>query len=289
MSKTIEIDEEKAESVLKGINIPPHPFILQDIAEVYPDIDKIAAIIIRDPSVAGAIIKVVNSAAFSLVRDIESVQEAVALLGVDSVLNVVNAVLLKNSFNETVDMKALEAFWSASDDDAVVAAFLAKTLKLCKPDLAYMVGLFHDCGIPLLMQKHKNYLKVLHKIYGQNQHGFTVVENHLFKTNHTAAGYFLAKSWKIPRVVCDVIKQHHNVDLMNESFSGARSELVSLLAIQKMAEQITQEYRVIGNSQESHEWPLIKENLFEYLGLCELDFEDLKERAMEVVQASFQG
>ena len=286
MSENVEIDEEEAERVLKGINIPPHPFILQDIAEVYPDIVRVAAIIIKDPSVAGAIIKVVNSAAFSLAREIESVQDAVTLLGVDSVLNVVNAVLLKNSFLDTVDMKALEAFWNASDDDAVVAAFLAKEMKLCKPDLAYMIGLFHDCGIPLIMQKNQKYLDVLHKIYNQNQHGFTVVENHLFKTNHTVSGYFLAKSWKLPKVVCEVIKQHHNVDYINEHFSGQRSEFASLMAIEKMAEEITCEYKTIGNSKVSHEWPLIKENLFEYLGICELDFDELREKAVETMQAS---
>ena len=159
--ESIEIDEDEAERALSGINIPAHPYILMDIAEVCPDIEQISSIIIKDPSVAGAIVKVINSAAFSLAREIESVQEAVTLLGLDSVLNVVNAVLLKSSFQDTVDMDALESFWRASDDAAVAAAFIAKELKLCKPDTAYMVGLFHDCGIPLMMQNHKNYLSII--------------------------------------------------------------------------------------------------------------------------------
>jgi len=281
----IEINEEEAERALKGINIPPHPYILQDIAEVYPDIGKISSIIIKDPSVAGAIIKVINSAAFSLPREVESVQEAVTLLGLDSVLNVVNAALLKNSFQDTIDMDALQAFWSASDDTAVAAACIAKTLKLCKPDTAYMVGLFHDCGIPLMMQKQKNYLHLLHKIYGQDQHTFTVVENHLFKTNHTVSGYYLAKSWKLPKVISEVIKHHHNVELMNKIFSGDQSELATLMAIEKIAEFVTEEYKILGNSEESHEWPLIKDHLLDYIGICELDIEELREKATEAIQA----
>lgn len=282
---SIEINEEEAELALKGINIPPHPYILQDIAEVYPDIGKISSIIIKDPSVAGALIKVINSAAFSMPREIESVQEAVTLLGLDSVLNVVNAALLKNSFQDTLDMDALQAFWSASDDTAVAAACIAKALKLCKPDTAYMVGLFHDCGIPLMMQKHKNYLHLLHKIYGQNQHAFTAVENHLFKTNHTASGYYLAKSWKLPKVISEVIKQHHNVELMNTLFSGDQTELATLMAIEKIAEYVTKEYKTLGGSEESHEWPVIKDRLLDYLGICELDIEELREKATEAIQA----
>ncbi len=282
---SIEIDEDEAERALSGINIPPHPYILMDIAEVYPNIEKISSIIIKDPSVAGAIIKVINSAAFSLAREIESVQEAVTLLGLDSVLNVVNAVLLKSSFQDTVDMDALESFWRASDDAAVAAAFIAKELKLCKPDTAYMVGLFHDCGIPLMMQNHKSYLHLLHKIYGQDQHVLTAVENHLYKTNHTASGYFLAKSWKLPKTIADVIKQHHNVELLNTLFGGGRSETATLLAILKLAEYVTSEYKTIGGSEESYEWPAIKDSLLDYLGICELDVEDMIDKVTETIQA----
>ncbi|UZE97398.1 HDOD domain-containing protein [Alkalimarinus alittae] len=282
---SIEINEKDAENALKGVIIPPHPYILQDIAAVYPDIEKISSIIIKDPSVAGAIIKVVNSAAFSLAREIESVQEAVTLLGLDSVINVVNAVLLKSSFQETVDMKALESFWQASDDAAVAAGFIAKDLKLCKPDTAYMVGLFHDCGVPLMMQKHKNYLSLLHKIYGQDQHPFTVVESHLYKTNHADLGFFLARSWKLPKMVTDVIKHHHNVDLLNKLFGAERTETTTLMAILKLAEYVTKEFKTLGQSEESYEWLSIKDSLLDYLGICELDVEDLREKAIETIEA----
>lgn len=284
-AESIDINEEEAERALKGINIPPHPYILQDIAGVYPDIEKISSVIIKDPSVAGAIVKVINSAAFSLAREIESVQEAVTLLGLDSVINVVNAVLLKSSFQETVDLKALESFWQASDDTAVAAALIAKDLKLCKPDTAYMLGLFHDCGIPLMMQSHKNYLGLLHKIYGQSQHPLTAVENHLFKTNHTAAGYFLAKSWKLPKLVSQVIKQHHNIEYINELLAGQRTEAGTLMAILKLAEYVTEEYKTIGKCDESYEWEKIKEGLLDYLGICELDVEDLREKSAEAIDA----
>lgn len=288
MSDHIEIDEDDAEKMLKGMNIPPHPLILQDIAVVYPDIEKVGTIILRDPAVAGAIIKVVNSAAFSLVREIESVQEAVRLLGLDSVLSIVNAVLLKNSFQDTVDMDALEAFWSVSEQDAIASAFLAKELRLCKPELAYMVGLFHDCGIPLLMQKHKQYLNMLHKIYKQDKATYTAVENRLYKTNHTAAGYYLSKSWKLPPTVCKVIKHHHDINVLNEHFSKKKTELGNLLAIQKLSEQITMEYKVLGDSEVNHEWPRIKDDLFDYLNLDD-DFETLSEKTMEAVEGSYSN
>jgi len=186
-------------------------------------------------------------------------------------------------------MDALQAFWSASDDTAVAGALIAKELKLCKPDTAYMIGLFHDCGIPLMMQKKKNYLNLLHKIYGQSQYAFTTVENHVLKTNHTACGYFLAKSWKLPKVICEVIKQHHNVELMNELFRGDQSEVATLMAVEKIAEYVTREYKTIGGSEESHEWPVIKDSLLAYVGICELDVEELREKVIETIQEGDAG
>ena len=113
----------------------------------------------------------------------------------------------------------------------------------------------------------------------------TAVENHLFKTNHTASGYYLAKSWKLPKVISEVIKHHHNVELMNEIFNGDQSELATLMAIEKIAEYVTNEYKTLGGSEESHEWPLIKDRLLDYIGICDLDIEELREKATEAILA----
>ncbi|MCG8610034.1 MAG: HDOD domain-containing protein [Pseudomonadales bacterium] len=284
MPDKIQVNELDAETALKGIVIPPHPMILQDIAKVYPDIDQVAKIIVKDPAVSGAVIKVINSATFQLARTIESVKDAVALLGMDSVLNIINALLLKVSFYDLVDMDELSAFWRVSDDNAVASAFIARELKLCKPDLAYMAGLFHDCGIPLMMQKNKGYLVNLKRIYGQNQHPFLAVENRLYHTDHCALGYYMGRSWKLPEEVISVIQDHHNLERFSAENLQQHSVVNSLLVIEKMAEHITREYAELGKAQANHEWEKIKETIFDYTGLCEMDFQDLLEKTTEAIQ-----
>ncbi len=284
----INIDEKQAEAALKGITIPPHPRIMQEVADVFPEIDAVTKIVLKDPSITGAIIKTINSAGFGLRREITTLKEAIMLLGLDSIINIINTILLKNAYNEAVAPEKLESFWTCTNDVAVACRSLAKELSLGQPDLFYLLGLFHNCGIPLMMMKFPKYQAVQTKCYGQNQYPITAIENHLFKSNHTAAGFFMARSWKLPDVVATCIKQHHNHPLLIEQFDQPSNELSNLLAVLKMGEDIAREHFHLGQQALNHEFDVLKPHLFNYVGIEESTYLDLTEVASEAIAASYE-
>ena len=85
--------------------------------------------------------------------------------------------------------------WNNSIDVAMTCAAIAKILGITSVDEAYTFGLFHDSGIPLLMEKFENYTQVLKQASTATTRKVTDIENDAFGTNHSVVGYYVAKAW----------------------------------------------------------------------------------------------
>jgi HD-like signal output (HDOD) protein len=284
VATSVELTDEQLETLLKGFSIPPQPRLLLDVQVVYPDLDKMGALIARDPGVSAGILKTVNSALFGLRNPVSSVKQAVTLLGLETVVNIINASLLKASYSGMIDFKRMDLFWQITDEVAMVAGLLAKKQRLLGCDTAHLAGLFHNCGIPLLIQKHADYLSVLEQAYQQSEKSISDYEMMALGTCHADLGYFVSRSWKLPIWICEVIRDHHSPDQIERYLSRPDSEKARLMVLLKAAEYLCQEYHFLGRSNVSFEWDQHQASVLNTLGMSELEFEDLKEDIMDEAQ-----
>lgn len=277
---TIELSDEQIRSVLQGISVPPQPQIMVDLQmeQVMPDPDlrTIARLISQDPGLSGALLKTVNSPFFGLANRIASIQQAVNLLGCRSVINLINAQSIRGELSDAA-IVTLNRFWDTAQDVAMTSLSLAKRIGHPAPDEAYTLGLFHNCGIPLMLTRFPNYMDVLEEAYASAsaETRVTDIENRMFNTNHAVVGYFVARSWKLPAHLCEAIANHHNaLALFDDEWSDA--QIKTLLAILKMAEHICACHRVLGDQPDDREWEAVAQQVLEYVGLSEYDFDYLK-------------
>ncbi|WP_187682507.1 HDOD domain-containing protein [Pseudomonas fluorescens] len=267
--------------------MPPQPQIMVDLQmEQYmpdPDLEVIAKLISQDPGLSGALLKIVNSPYYGLSNKIASIQRAVNLLGSRSVINLINAQSIKGEMNDDTII-TLNRFWDTAQDVAMTSLSLAKRIGSQAVDEAYALGLFHDCGVPLMLKRFPNYMPVLEEAYAGASAECRVVdtENRVLNTNHAVVGYYTAKSWRLPEHVTNAIANHHNALAIFSDESSSNSELKNLLAILKMAEHICASYRVLGNQTEDHEWNNIGELVLDYVGLSDYEFENLKQTIREL-------
>ncbi|WP_397459820.1 HDOD domain-containing protein [Pseudomonas asplenii] len=267
--------------------MPPQPQIMVDLQmEQYmpdPDLDVIARLISQDPGLSGALLKIVNSPYYGLTNKIASIQRAVTLLGSRSIINLINAQSIKGEMaDETI--VTLNRFWDTAQDVAMTSLTLAKRTGSQAIDEAYALGLFHDCGIPLMIKRFPDYMMVLEQAYANAGPDKRVVdtENDAFNTNHAVVGYYTAKSWRLPEHVTNAIANHHNALAIFSDESTRNSQLKNLLAILKMAEHICASHRVLGGESEDREWNAIAPLVLDYVGLSDYDFETLRENIREL-------
>lgn len=279
-----EINEDKAKDLLKGVLIPPQPQILVDIQMemAMPDfsLQNISQFIAKDVGLSGSLLKVVNSPYFGLSNKITSIDQAINLLGMKSVVNIIHTLEIRNSLNDDSIM-ALTGFWDNASDVAQACAVISKRVSFSAPDDAYTLGLFHNCGIPLMMQKFNGYAEILKQAYQQSEKRITDIENERLGSNHAVIGFYVAKSWQLPKNICNAIADHHKLDYVFSQKSGL-TEHKMLLCILSIAAHLCLSHRYFGDTDQDHEFEKYKEDVLEYMGLTTLDLDDFKDDLIEV-------
>lgn len=267
-------DEKLSQDILKGFYIPPRPQIVADIqiesAMPYPDINAISKIISNDAGISGSLIKAVNSPLFGLSGTIKSVNHAVSLMGLESVVSIVTSLSLKKVLSDD-NITSLNRFWDSASDVANAAVIVSKYVGVGSSDEAYSLGLFHDCGIPLMLMRYPDYLEVLESGYQNSEQRVIDAENERYKADHSVLGYYTAKTWKLAEPICEIISYHHCVEKIFDHDRKNKTPEKDLLMVLKISEHISGSYRTLGASEVDHEWERIKDDLLDYGGLVDED------------------
>jgi HD-like signal output (HDOD) protein len=281
MSISITAAEKK---ILQSVTIPPRPQALLTVAgeakKPEPNIPVISKAINSDIGISSAVLQVVNSAAFRRTREISSIDQAVMILGLKRLIPLVKAVALKGSMAQS---EKLESFWKRSSDIATATVEVAKLLE--KPELsdhAYMLGLFHDAGIPIMFQHFDEYAAFLLKAEADGWDTYLEEERERFETSHSAIGAILAQQWKLPKVMIEVIYYLHDVDGLYTS--GELNKLsLDLLSILKIARNVS--HFIEFDDYDSQEWLNVRDALQDYLSLSDVELDDIRQKTIEAVKA----
>ena len=273
-----ELTDEQIHNVLQGIRIPPQPQIMVDLqmeqAMPDPDIDQIADLIRQDVSLSGMMLKFVNSPFLQHSNQISSIEQAVALLGPTTVINIINGLSIKGEMSDQA-IRAMTRFWDTATDIAQVSAHIARAIGAKNPDESYAVGLFHNAGIPLMMERFTDYDDVMMESYARSEPRLIDVENRMLNTNHAVVGYYVAKSWNLPRHLCEVIADHHNVQQVFAQTGTRAQERKTLLATLKIAEHVCGNFSILGQQEQDHEWQRLEHDVLIHTGLTQYDLEEM--------------
>lgn len=273
-----ELTDEQIHNVLQGIRIPPQPQIMVDLqmeqAMPDPDIDQIARLIRQDVSLSGMMLKFVNSPFLQHSNQISSIEQAVALLGPTTVINIINGLSIKGEMSDQA-IRAMTRFWDTATDIAQVSAHVARAIGAKNPDESYAIGLFHNAGIPLMMERFPDYNDVIMESYARTEPRVIDVENQMLSTNHAVVGYYVARSWNLPTHLCEVIAEHHNVQQVFAQTGTRAQERRTLLAILKIAEHICGNFKILGQQEQDHEWQRLEHDVLIHTGLTQYDLEEM--------------
>lgn len=212
--------DNKVKQVVSNIrNLPTPPIVFHQIQKVInsPNASaaQVAAILSEDPAMSVKVLKLTNSAFYGLARAVESVKQAVIIVGMEAVKNLVLSASVLEMFKcEHVDEDYQEKFWRHSLATAFCSRLLARSIKSrgnVDPDAAFSCGLLHDIGkIVICCFLPQEYLKFNEaRIRDKNIPTWEVEEKSL-GFNHCQVGCFLTQHWKLPAKVSDAIAYHHH-------------------------------------------------------------------------------
>lgn len=108
---------------------------------------KIADIIEKDPDLTARLLRFANSAFFGLSMRISTVTEAISLIGVEHVQNLLTVSNVIEQFAEiSEEFVSMRSFWEHSLACGIASRLIALEGRLPKPDRFFVAGLLHDIG-----------------------------------------------------------------------------------------------------------------------------------------------
>lgn len=195
------------------IRIPPRSLVLQDIESMLRDDNAsermIGQLIARDASLTAEVFKLVNSPFYRRGAKIDSLEQAVRMLGRKPMGEIARNALLRQQLGGS-DPR-MESFWERCTDTGIICSVLCDHLERpgkLTSEQAYLVGLFHDCGVPVLMQQIKGFGSAA-LMPGAVPDFLAEDDSHA--TSHCIAGLLVAQEWDLPGMLCEAVRSHHYV------------------------------------------------------------------------------
>jgi putative nucleotidyltransferase with HDIG domain len=186
--------------------------IMRLIEEEEYDIRTLAGELRKDQVLSARTLRLANSVMFASRNPIESIDHALMYLGVNLLVKFVVAAAVEDFFSQTGSGYSLcrGGLYHHAVGTAVISEKLAKLTAMAKPGLAYTAGLLHDIGKVVLDQFVAGAAPLFYRCLIEDRTmDFTQAEQSLFGTTHSEAGYRLAKRWRFPDSLADVIGYHH--------------------------------------------------------------------------------
>ena len=177
-----------------------------------PSIKKVGDIISKDLSMTAKILQVVNSVFFGLSRKISSPQEAVMLLGLETIKALVLSVKIFSEFSQKkFSWFNIDELFNHSMSVSTYAKTIIKNENLDQDLInnSLMAGLLHDLGKLILATNFQEpYQQVLTEAQGSDRNLWEL-EYEAFGTSHAEIGAYLMGLWNMENPIIEAIAFHH--------------------------------------------------------------------------------
>ncbi|WP_250657556.1 HDOD domain-containing protein [Alkalimarinus coralli] len=199
---------------LKINKLPSLPHILVEMLlacqSSTANFQQVSDIISRDAAITARVISLANSSFYSRGNKINSLEQALLVLGTETIKTIVITASVQqffSGFNNT-HTQYLKQFWKRSLSCALLAKSLATLTSYRQPEQAYLTGLLHNIGELVLETNHPDeYSQLLESKV--DEYSKLELENKLFNTNHTDIGAQLVGGWNLGDFTSEAVRFHH--------------------------------------------------------------------------------
>jgi HD-like signal output (HDOD) protein len=238
--------------------------------------NELNKVISLDPVLTGQVLKLINSAYYSLVNKVTSLTRAITMLGMNTVKNIALSTAIIRTISGAKKSRALPTskFWAHSIGAGVSARLLGEVKEIppMEREELFLAGLLHDLGKVPFGDEYSEVLKVA-KV---EQLPLVQVERDLMGIDHQEVGSMIAEKWKLNTVITECITSHHET----KTLTGDLGQQVALIALGNIYANIL-DHGYAGDPF-PHEEDI--EYLLHFTDLSWVDFSGIGGRVKEEIQ-----
>jgi HD-like signal output (HDOD) protein len=193
-------------------DFPSLPRVVEQLLSLSPSdatTRDFADLIATDQGLSAKVLRLVNSAFYSLRTPISSIRQASALLGIRTLKSLALSVSVIQIFKRRPTGYDPVRFWHHALAVALAGRKIAERIHLPFQDEVYIAGLLHDIGLPLLVER---FPKEFARVASPGSEGLPAalaLEEEAFGQTHPELGYSLASHWRLLPLVSGGLRHHH--------------------------------------------------------------------------------
>lgn len=202
-----------------GTTLPTLPDLYRDLARALQapgtSAETIASIIKQDVVVSAKVIQLVNSAFFNLSRRVESIAEAVTLLGSETLNSLVLVCDIFDRFDEeTVDEFGIREIYqhSIAVGGRAQNIVMHKTKNRNLAEEAMLVGVLHDIGKLALIKSNNAAWRNLYLNRTPDSKPLHIMEKEVLGVTHAEIGAYLVGVWGLSNNIVEAVAFHEIPD-----------------------------------------------------------------------------
>lgn len=211
------------DEIVEQVSSLPHlPNTILRLVKVVSDpsstLTQIVETIRYDQVITADVLRLCNSAYFGLSRTVESLDDAVRMLGTVKILQLVMAAHSRAILSRAQEGYGLPAgaLWQHSVGVALGAQLLARPMGLAQAGLLFTAGLLHDMGkVALNEYVAREYAEIVRRVSTEHI-SFCEVEAEVLGFTHPEIGARLADVWCLPEAITRCIRYHHDPEACPE-------------------------------------------------------------------------
>ncbi|MBN1959246.1 MAG: HDOD domain-containing protein [Desulfuromonadales bacterium] len=205
-------------------DLPPMPAVAIKVLELLGDpnvkYEKLGEAISADPAVSARLLKISNSAFYSMKRQIKTLDHAIAIVGERTLRSLVLAASLEG-MNKSYGLLE-KMLWEDSIGCAIGCRILARRLKTADAEEAFLAGLFRHLGkIVMNYSDPEAYRSLAEAAYAEGL-STSELEDRFFPYAHPVVGAAVLDKWNFNRSLVMAVLHHEDlkIDLDDEELDG---------------------------------------------------------------------
>ncbi len=212
---TKQIDQQELQKIVTSVPMLSAcaSQLLQLTAQEDHGLVDVIELVRNDANLTARVLKIVNSAAFSLVKKVTSIDRAISYLGERIIVGVAIGDCAGKLFEK--DLAGYESpegtLWKHDLRVAIASReIVVQSGADISPELAFTAGLLHDIGKALISDYMQGSVtEAVELVSAEKPLNYLEAERELVGFDHTQAGYELAKAWQLPDELAEAILHHH--------------------------------------------------------------------------------
>jgi len=197
---------------LKLASLPPIYYkTMEAVHDTSKSLADIADIVSTDPTLSAKILQLVNSSFYSLLKRVDTLTRALALIGTNHLMTIVTGVSVTSKFKKTSStILSMNEFWEHSISCGIVARMLASYIPgVINSERYFVAGLLHDIGRLILVQNVPRQMQSAFQIAEGEDIPLYEAERRQLGFDHTEVGEYLAHKWNLTSALKRMIRCHH--------------------------------------------------------------------------------